>query len=64
MIVQLKDGPLVIGFGKNLDEAIRVACDINKRVGDQPTSQLEMLALIDAGVIKVREIEGRATWHV
>lgn len=56
MIVQLKDGPLVIGFGRTLDAAVRFACDTNRRVGASPTDYHEMLALIDTGSIKVREM--------
>jgi hypothetical protein len=56
MIVQLWDGPLVIGFGKSLDAAVRLACEINQRIGDAPTDRHEMLALIDTGSIKIREL--------
>jgi hypothetical protein len=56
MIVQLKDGPLVIGYGKNLAMAIHIACDINRRVGDYPTDEHDMKRMIDVGAIKVREM--------
>jgi hypothetical protein len=56
MIYQLRDGPLCIGLGRTLDEAVQQACDINRRIGDSPTDQQEMKALIDNGSIKVREI--------
>jgi hypothetical protein len=58
MIYQLKDGPLTIGFGRSLDEAIQFACSTNRQVGDTPTDPLEMKAMIDNGTIKVREIMG------
>ena len=56
MIYQLRDGPQCIGFGRTLDEAVREACDINRRIGDSPTDEREMKALIDNGSIKVREM--------
>lgn len=56
MIVQLKDGPLVIGYGRDLSEAVRLACDINHRLGSAPTDPAEMKRMIDSGIIKVREI--------
>jgi hypothetical protein len=59
MIVQLRDGPLVIGFGRTIDEAVRIAVDINKRVGDEPTCPHELRRMIDCGSIKVREIRER-----
>lgn len=55
MIVYLKDGPLMIGLGRNVDEAVRQACDINRRVGAMPCDVWEMKAMIDNGTIKVRE---------
>lgn len=56
MIVQLKDGPLVIGYGRDLDDAVRLACDINRRLGSDPTDPAEMKRMIDSGTIKVREM--------
>jgi hypothetical protein len=56
MIVQLKDGPLVIGYGRNLDEAIHQACDINRRLGSEPHDEPTMKRMIDVGAIKIREI--------
>lgn len=56
MIYQLKDGPTLIGYGRSLDEAVKIACDINRRVGDEPTDEIIMKQMIDVGAIKVREL--------
>jgi hypothetical protein len=56
MIYQLKDGPLVIGYGRSLNEAVYLACDTNRRLGDEPSDETTMKQMIDTGVIKVREI--------
>lgn len=56
MIYYLKDNGQTIGYGRSVDEAVRIACDINRRVGDQPTDVVDMKAMIDNGTIKVREV--------
>lgn len=58
MIIQLKDGPLLIGVGRTLNEAVYEACDINRRLGDTPTDEPTMKRMIDEGLIKVREMPG------
>jgi len=56
-MIMLKDGPLTIGYGRDLAEAVTQACDINRRIGSTPCDEHEMKAMIDAGIIKVREVE-------
>lgn len=56
MIYYLKDGPLTIGVGRSVDEAVREACAINLRLGSAPTDTADMKAMIDNGTIKVREM--------
>lgn len=55
MIYYLRDGGLCIGIGRDVDEAVRNACDTNRRIGATPTDVQEMKAMIDTGSIKVGE---------
>jgi hypothetical protein len=55
MIYYLKDNGQTIGYGRSIDEAVHIACDINRRVGDMPTEPAMMKAMIDNGTIKVGE---------
>lgn len=58
MIYMLKDGPMTIGYGRTVDEAVQQACAINRRLSlcTGPFDEKEMKAMIDNGSIKVREM--------